>query len=81
MGHASIAVVEDDFFAQRDHIRESLAKGEVLDFNSLSPTAKQAALSLTEERAARLVERNGRLVIEGRKSNPFVKVLTAGLMS
>ena len=73
-------IVEDSFYAQRDELSR-LTKDGIVDFNGLTPTGKQAALSLQQESRVRLVEHDGRVVVERAKPNMFLRALTAGLAS
>lgn len=72
---------DDSFFGQREFVRQEVEeKGEV-DFNVLSPTGKQAAYSLSQERIVEIVERGGRPMVVGRKKRGWVEFLTIGLAS
>jgi len=72
--------VDDNFYAQRERL-SALAQDERVDFNGLSPTGKQAALSLQQESKVRLVERDRRTVVERSHPNRILQVLSAGLLS
>lgn len=73
-------IVEDSFYAQRDELRRLTKEGPV-DFNRLTPTGKQAALSLQQESRVRLVEHDGRMFVESARPNRFIQVISAGLAS
>lgn len=68
---------DDSFFGQRDYVRR-VAKGGV-DYNDLTPTGKQAALSLAQEKVVKIVERKGRAVVVERGRSPILDFFTIGL--
>lgn len=72
--------VDDSFYAQRDALRRRTQDGPV-DFNELSPTGKQAALSLQQESLVKFAERGGRMLVESARPNLFLQAISAGLVS
>lgn len=72
---------EDSFDSQLALLRAALKKKEVRDFSEMTPTQKQAALSLKAEGVATVRERNSRMLVEPRSRNVLVYLLTAGAYS
>lgn len=72
---------DDNFRVWREAIAAALKAGGTIEFNTLTPTGKQAALSLLRRRSARLVKDDDTLIVETRPPNYVLRVLTAGLLS
>jgi hypothetical protein len=70
-----LADVEDSFFPMREALELRTAGKEEFDFNGLSPTAKQAALSLKNEAKVSIREKSGRMVVMGASPSLFAKLL------
>jgi hypothetical protein len=64
-GQEDLAKVEDSFHRWRKVLEKETA-ARIIDFNELSATGKQAALSLKNEAKVRFEVLNGRTVVMGR---------------
>jgi hypothetical protein len=72
--------VTGNFYTQRSQLLELVEKNEDIDFNALTPTGKQAALSLQQEARLKVVhDANGRLKLEKNAPNPLLQLITFGL--
>ena len=66
-GQQDLSQVEDSFYAWR-RVLQGAAVDRPIDFNELTATGKQAALSLKNEAKLKIELRNGRTVVTGRPS-------------
>jgi hypothetical protein len=66
-GQEDLSKVEDSFYTWRK-VLEKETSARVLDFNELTATGKQAALSLKNEAKVRFAVQNGRTVVMGRSN-------------
>jgi hypothetical protein len=72
--------VTGNFYNQRSKLLELVQVGKI-DFNELSPTGKQAALSLQQEARLKMApDADGRLKLEKRAPSLFWQLITAGLV-
>lgn len=68
---------DDSFFGQRAYVQRVAKSG--VDYNDLTPTGKQAALSLAQEKVVKIVEREGRPVVVERERNAILDFISIGL--
>lgn len=68
---------DDSFFGQRAYVLRVAKDG--VDFNDLTPTGKQAALSLAQEKSVKIESRDGRPFVVERERNAFLDFFTLGL--
>ena len=72
--------VTGNFYNQRNKLLELIEIGKI-DFNELSPTGKQAALSLQQEARVKVVpDAEGRLKLEKHAPSFWWQLITAGLV-
>ncbi len=77
----AIAPADDNFDANERAITRALERGKIVEFNALSATGKQAALSLMHRRRARFVQSAEGMIVKKRKPRRLMRALTAGLIS